>query len=115
MSSAKYFISETNETMFVEKICRHFNLISFSSWTYAHLLSTATIEKNDLSFIGYLTGLICLGSILFSFSFRIPIHFFARKFVDDDDDDSTIERSPSEIETAEPSIVSSNEKTTTDF
>jgi len=50
----------------------------FSSWTYDRLLSNASIEKKDLSLIGFITGILCIISILCSFILRILIYFYSK-------------------------------------
>lgn len=83
---------------------------AFSSWTYEHLLSTATIEKKDLSLIGYLTSLICLCLVLCSFIIRIPLHFYGKNRRSTDDECSSTEE-----EASEPSTTPSAENSTSDF
>ncbi|CAF3653629.1 unnamed protein product [Rotaria sordida] len=51
MSSATYILSDKNETI---------------SWTYHQLLSNASIEKKDLSLLGFIIGILCIISILCS-------------------------------------------------
>ncbi|CAF3692163.1 unnamed protein product [Rotaria sordida] len=51
MSSATYILSDKNETI---------------SWTYDQLLSNASIEKKDLSLLGFIIGILCIISILCS-------------------------------------------------
>ncbi len=50
----------------------------FSSWTYDRLLSNASIEKNDLSLIGFITGILCLISICSSFIIRFLNYFYGK-------------------------------------
>ncbi|CAF0742828.1 unnamed protein product [Rotaria sp. Silwood1] len=63
MSSAKYILSDKNETI---------------SWTYDRLLSNASIEKKDLSLLGFIVGILCIISILCSLILRIFIYLYGR-------------------------------------
>ncbi|CAF0750368.1 unnamed protein product [Rotaria sordida] len=61
MSSATYILSDKNETI---------------SWTYHQLLSNASIEKKDLSLLGFIIGILCIISILCSLIVRIFIYLY---------------------------------------
>ncbi|CAF0730752.1 unnamed protein product [Adineta ricciae] len=62
MSSANYLLTETNETI---------------SWIYDRFLSNASIEKKDLSLLGFITGICNLAILLASLIYRIDL--YARK------------------------------------
>jgi hypothetical protein len=81
MSSATYLLSDKNETMYVFGHISYLineNKILFSSWTYDRLLSNASIEKKDLSLIGFITGVLCIISIFCSFILRFLIYVYNR-------------------------------------
>ncbi|CAF2416910.1 unnamed protein product [Rotaria sp. Silwood2] len=48
------------------------------SWTYDRLLSNASIEKKDLSLLGFIIGILCIISILCSLIPRIFIYLYGR-------------------------------------
>ncbi|CAF3410929.1 unnamed protein product [Rotaria sp. Silwood1] len=48
------------------------------SWTYDRLLSNASIEKKDLSLLGFIVGILCIISILCSLILRIFIYLYGR-------------------------------------
>ncbi len=75
--------------------------VSFSSWTYDRFLSNASIEKKDLSLLGFITGILCIISILSSLIVRMVIDFYENISLSSSD----------EIVVQSPSILSS---TTTD-
>ena len=90
MSSATYLLTETNGTMYgCEEILEFFDQgFSFSSWTYDRFLSNASIEKKDLSLLGFITGILSIISIVGSLMFRIILHLRGRMASKDSPADS---------------------------
>ncbi|UJR33240.1 hypothetical protein I4U23_020695 [Adineta vaga] len=68
MSSATYLLADKNETI---------------SWTYDRFLSNASIEKKDLSLLGFVTGILSLLTIMASLIFRI-IFYVHKKIISED-------------------------------
>ncbi len=73
-----------NNVCIIRNLCLKERKNLFSLWTYDRLLSNASIEKNDLSLMGFIIGILCLISIFSSLILRFSIYFYGKIFSEDE-------------------------------